>query len=188
MKGDPLQTSDSTALEDDRELWEVLARSPRTGAGPYFTRRVLREAALLPQGASSSALWRGLKAWWQAGLPLLRPPRAAAWPGALVAVVICTLTLMTTLPYHGENLNVASSPENWGGPHSQPITTGPVVAAPGQEAVEADAATEDDLSGGIALASDDSSLTPQDAEIIADLDSLTAREETHLWTDDSTAF
>lgn len=188
MKGDPLPTSDPTDLEDDRELWELLARSKRTGASPYFTRRVLREAALLPHVAPSSALWRGLRAWWQAGLPLLRPPRAAAWPGALAAVVICTLTLMTTLPYHGENLGVDSFAERWGGSRP-PVADAdrPAIVTPGEQST-ADGVTDEDPAGATVLVSDDSSLTRQDAEVIADLDSLMAREEAHLWIDDGAAF
>ncbi len=191
MNGNLDDISSPGGLEDDQELWQMLGRARKPEVSPYFARRVLREAASLPQTRPGSALWRGLKAWWQAGLPLLRPPRAAAWSGAFAAVVICAASVMMTFSNGGSTLRL--SPVS---PHWQQTAPEEEIAPETAAASSADGATlEASLSAdrgtaadSAATAADDSTLTQQDAEVIADLDTLMAREETHLWTDDNAAF
>ncbi len=169
MKDDPNEHSQPIDLEDDQELWRVLGRAKKPEAGPYFVRRVLREAASLPQTRPVPIFLRGLQAWWQAGLPLLRPPRAAVWPGAFAAAAICVAGVLTTF-----------SPDNLGvypGAGSRRSANGPAAVATTQNS----ALLADNTAG-------DDKFTPQDAEVIADLDSLMAHEETHLWTDDTATF
>ena len=128
--------------------------------------------------------------WWQAGLPLLRPPRAAAWPGAFAAAVIYAVTILTTF-HDGSNLHVRGVPPSWqpAAPAAKPGAQ-PTLAGNGREDTVRETFPVDEsiLAADAATAADADTLTPQDAEVIADLDTLLAREETHLWTDDSTAY
>ena len=190
MNGNLDDISSPGGLEDDQELWQMLGRARKPEVSPYFARRVLREAACLPQTRPGSALWRGLKAWWQAGLPLLRPPRAAAWSGAFAAVVICAASVMMTFSNGGSTLRLSPASPHWQQTAPEEETAPETVTSSADGAtfeasLLADRGTAADSA---ATAADDSTLTQQDAEVIADLDTLMAREETHLWTDDNAAF
>ena len=182
MNGDFDHISEPTGLENDQQLWQTLGRAKKPEVSPYFTRRVLREAAAVSQSGPASALWRGLQAWWRAGLPLLRPPRAAAWSGALAAVAICAASVVMTFPNGAADLHLAPPVRSWH--QEQPDQSGTDSAfAPDGTDADGSGTTEVAATGAAG-----DTLTQQDADVIADLDDLMAREETHLWTDDNAAF
>ncbi len=183
MNGDQDDISSPAGLEGDQELWQLLGRAKPPEVSPYFARRVLRETASLAQTRPAAAVWRGLQAWWQAGLPLLHPPRAAAWPGAGVAAAICAFTALLTFS-NGNNLPLRTVSPVW-----QPAAS--LEARPSNAVVDAalaDHSASPTLTIALDAAAAEGTLTPQDAEVIADLDTLLAREEDHLWTDDSAAY
>lgn len=88
------QTQDGMEPEDDEALWRLLGRARTPEAGPYFSRRVLREVA---QAEGSPRAGAGIGGWLTRWRTAWRRPGAAVWPGA-VAVAGFWLAVVLTTP------------------------------------------------------------------------------------------
>ncbi len=159
--------NDGLDRQDDEALWALLGRqTPPAQAGPYFSRRVLREVALAERARSEG--WH--RRVWRALLPtdkLFR--RTALWSGVFSGA--CALTLICVsheswMPRAGTTTRQQAATD------LQPSPAGtPLAATQAGMAVETDAA-----------------VPVQEVEVIADLDNILEREESRLWTDDTARF
>ena len=171
---------EGTGLEgdDNQALWKLLGHARPVEVSPYFARRVLRD---LDAGSAvdEAAGWR---AWLRPGWILAG---SAAAVGAVVLgvasfsspTVVQPRAVVSRRPIPSLPTVVIQQPVS--PVRARPaVTAVPMVAAmPVTPVVKADAAIEvaDDVS-------------PQDVDVIADLDNLVAREETNVWTDDTSRF
>lgn len=141
---------------DDEALWNLLGRqTPPVEASPYFARRVLREVA---QAEERRGHWGTvLRRFWT-----LTPRHTAAWSGVFALGVLC-LSAVLTIPASRPRLAHPglSETSDFATPASVGLPTAP-EAAPLAEVAPV-----------------------EDVELIADLDNLLNREESHLWTDDT---
>jgi hypothetical protein len=162
----------------EQALWDVLARHRPVEVSPYFVRRVLRDL-----DAETSAPREETAAGWRAWL---RPAWILAGSTAVAAAVVGVFSFasLTGFPLpaavHPQvGLSVVQVPmASAAAPAvdaAPPVPAAPAVAA---VAVNGDAAGAD-------LGDD---VSPQDVDVIADLDNLVAREETSVWTDDTSRF
>ena len=168
---------EGTPPEDgDDALWRLLERTPRPKpVSPYFTRRVLREVALLEAARPAAG---GVSSWLAWVWPSRRQQPRRVFAGALGAVTLLAVGVvgLSTTRWHSPVVpTVVSRVE----------TPAPVIV---DETPTPDAVVDVDpnLSPTVALSSDPV-VTAQDVEVIADLDNLLSREESRLWTEDDTA-
>ena len=169
------EDADGLDARNDAALWALLGRAEPPRAGPYFARRVLREVGLHEEAqtradGAPAVRWRErVTGFWRACRRLRRLALVAGAPMAAVALLFLGLGV--------------SNP--WG--HAR-LGRGPAAAA-----VAAPASSDADFpdaSPGPSVAANalPEDVTPQDVEVIADLDTLLTREENRQWTEDTARF
>lgn len=163
---------DGMEPEENDALWRLLRRARGAEPSPYFSRRVLREVALLEdaRGTGRARVSGWVARWRQAW----RWPAAAVWPGA-AAIAVFWLSVVLTTP---------SSTTGEAGMHLHkfPQTSVQEPASIADDpAVPASVAAHAAPAGAGASDAD----APQDVEVIADLDNVILREENRLWTEDT---
>jgi hypothetical protein len=166
MSMDPKDDGANLEADRDQALWQLLGRSRPVEVSPYFARRVLRDldAGIAGRDPAPS----GWRAWW-------RPAWILAGGTAAVAVALGIFTFSSIPVAQQQPLPMA---------RRAAVSSVPVIAvAPASRAVPAPAAG--DAAAAVEVADD---VSPQDVDVIADLDNLVAREETNVWTDDTSRF
>ena len=153
---------------DDEALWRLLGQARGTEISPYFSRRVLREAALSEEKGRVSVGVGGRLA---GLLRMLRRPRAAVWPGAVVVAVFWLTVVATTPSSHTSGRAGVRSPE--------------VRPFDGEQAALDDSIETVDVPAVPTAAEE---VATQDVDVIADLDNMITREENRLWTEDTARF
>jgi hypothetical protein len=164
MTNDPKHDGGGLEADSDQALWKLLGQARPVEVSPYFVRRVLRDldaGGAVADGAASR--WRS---WW-------RPGWMFAGSGAVAAVVIGIFSF--------SSIPVAQPPSAL---HRQVASAAPATQA--AQAVQPEAAAAPNTVAAVAEVPDD--VSPQDVDVIADLDNLVAREETNVWTDDTSRF
>ncbi len=166
MKNNP--QDEGTGLEPDRDeaLWKLLGRSRRVEVSPFFGRRILRD---LEAGTTTAPGW---VAW-------LRPGWALA--GGVAAVVLSLgVWSFSSLPAG------PSAPLTDSHPLASLQIVEPVLALVAPAVVAPAPVEPAPRRTAIMAAAED--YGPQDVEVIADLDNAVAREETNVWTDETSRF
>jgi hypothetical protein len=184
MTMDPEQGGTGLEADRDQALWKLLGRARAVEVSPYFSRRVLRDLAAGVGEASG-----GWRAW-------LRPAWILGGGMAVVAVALGMISLsflpgaqpvpMGNGQRQARSAGPRVAPAVAGAPDAAvpPAATASVAAAP---AVVASAPAIVPANGA-ALVDGPDGVSPQDVDVIADLDNLVAREETDVWTDDTSRF
>jgi hypothetical protein len=170
MITDPKNDDAGAETGRDEALWELLGKARPVRVSPYFVRRVLRDLDA-GDAVADNDLAAGWRAW-------LRPAWLLAAGTAALAVVIGVVSLPSfpSLPMNGRPVAVATRVHL----PRQVATVPAVLPAPAAPAASTSGGAPD-----VELASD---VSPQDVDVIADLDNLVAREETSVWTDDTSRF
>ena len=173
------ENAEGLDARSDAALWNLLGRADQPKAGPYFARRVLREVSLHTEAQVAARWWQPAALW----RVCRRLPRLAFVVGTPVAALLL--------------LFVGLHPGTPGTPVRQaPAATPAVVAAPAashqEEAAPAPMVAENVPAAlpaaSVAVAAPlPEEVSAQDVEVIAELDTLLKREQSHLWTDDDTA-
>jgi hypothetical protein len=164
---------------DEQALWALLGRSRPAGVSPFFVRRVLRDLDAETSGAAHAAA-AGWFAW-------LRPAWILAGSTGVLAVAVgfISFSTLTGVPLPAAGHRQVVPPVALAVPTvSIPAAAPGVVSALAMAGPEVAAVAKD--STAVADLGDD--LSPQDVDVIADLDNLVAREETSVWTDDTSRF
>ena len=170
MTNDRRDEMDGMDARDDQALWDLLGRhQPTAKAGPYLSRRVLREVALAEE--------RRAAGWWESlvsRLPRVGFGRRMALCSGVASGVCAALLLVlvhagrtsgpAVVSARAEDVAVLPVQAAENTPDFSPVSDAPVDGASG---------TKDQV---------------QDAEVIADLDNALQREESRLWTDDTARF
>ena len=170
MSNEAKNRADGMERGDDEALWRLLGRARTPQAGPYFSRRVLRETARLDEaGTSGGSSW--LARWRR---QVWRRPGAAIWPG-VAAMAVFWLSVELTIP----------SARTGGAARHVWTQEAPSVS---ETARAAESTTADGRRDEAAAATAEDGDASQDVEIIADLDNVITREENLLWTEDAARF
>jgi hypothetical protein len=176
--------NDEQPAAGEQALWDLLGRNRPVEVSPFFVRRVLRDL-----DAEASTSWNDAAAGWRAWL---KPAWILGGSTAGLAVVAGVLSFASLT---GRPLPAAVRRQVGPSVVLAPIAS---AAAPAAVALPAPAvpvgltapavaavAVNGDPSATLDLGDD---VSPQDVDVIADLDNLVAREETSVWTDDTSRF
>ena len=197
------ENTDGLDARDDAALWDLLGRAEPPKAGPYFARRVLREVSL--QADAPAAPWWQPAALWRA---CRRLPRVAFVAGTPVAA-LCLLFLGLHLNPSNRQTPLATPAAVTAPAAHSTAEASPALVSDGEiadslaqdESTMAFLADEDDSTAppagnapaprpapGAASSAVPESISEQDVEVIAELDTLLKREQNRLWTEDTARF